>query len=109
MKGIPKTAEHNRKNSEAMKGKNKGKAPWTKGRKLGPHSAESNRRRSLSLIGNTNGKGGKGIPKSAEHNRKNSEANKGRLDPIVICPACHKSGGNSGMKRWHFDNCKEIA
>lgn len=109
MKGVPKTAEHNKKNSEAMMGKNKGNIPWCQGKKLGPNSKESNLKRSIALMGNTNGCGGKGIPKTAEHNRKNSEANKGRLDPIVICPVCKKSGGNSGMKRWHFDNCKEFA
>lgn len=25
---------------------------------------------------------------------------------IVKCPHCHKSGGKSGMHRWHFDKCK---
>ncbi len=26
--------------------------------------------------------------------------------PIVTCPHCGKSGDNSNMKRWHFNNCK---
>jgi hypothetical protein len=25
---------------------------------------------------------------------------------IVTCPHCNKSGGRSGMIRWHYDNCK---
>jgi hypothetical protein len=33
--------------------------------------------------------------------------NKGQTDKIVECPYCGKMGGNSNMKRWHFDNCKE--
>ena len=27
--------------------------------------------------------------------------------PIVTCPHCGKTGDNSNMKRWHFDNCKK--
>lgn len=34
-KGIPRTADHNRKNSEANKGKNRGNIPWNKNK---PHS-----------------------------------------------------------------------
>jgi len=25
---------------------------------------------------------------------------------ILTCPHCSKSGGKSGIKRWHFENCK---
>lgn len=25
----------------------------------------------------------------------------------IVCPHCHKVGGEPAMKRWHFDNCKE--
>lgn len=32
--------------------------------------------------------------------------NKNQKDQIVKCPHCEKLGGNSVMKRWHFDNCK---
>lgn len=28
---------------------------------------------------------------------------------LVTCPHCNKPGGTSGMKRWHFNNCKEIS
>lgn len=27
---------------------------------------------------------------------------------IVMCPHCGKEGGESGMKSWHFNNCKKI-
>jgi hypothetical protein len=33
---------------------------------------------------------------------------KGRKHPIVTCPHCNSAGGQSGMKRWHFDNCQSI-
>lgn len=26
--------------------------------------------------------------------------------PLITCPHCGKTGGNSLMKRWHFGNCK---
>jgi hypothetical protein len=30
----------------------------------------------------------------------------GKTDKRVTCPHCNKEGGISGMKRYHFDNCK---
>lgn len=27
--------------------------------------------------------------------------------PAITCPHCGKSGGVIGMKRWHFDKCKD--
>ncbi len=51
---------------------------------------------------------------SKEHIEKIAKANKGQISNFkgisqecVQCPYCGKVGGNSGMKRWHFDNCKE--
>lgn len=35
-----------------------------------------------------------------------SEEAKENLRRIVTCPHCGKSGGNSAMLRWHFDNCR---
>ncbi len=34
--------------------------------------------------------------------------NKGIKQKTVKCPHCGKEGGILNMKRWHFDNCKEI-
>lgn len=31
---------------------------------------------------------------------------KGKKFPKIKCPHCNKEGGLSGMKSWHFDNCK---
>ena len=41
-----------------------------------------------------------------ESKRKMSEAKKGKLQPIITCPHCAKSGGSSVMKQYHFDDCK---
>lgn len=32
--------------------------------------------------------------------------NKGKVVPIIECPYCKKTGGNSNMTRYHFENCK---
>lgn len=67
----------------------------------------------------------KGKPKSAEHRKKLSDAQKGRkrdpiaiaksianrktiILPLLICPHCGKHGRGSSMIRWHFDNCRHI-
>jgi hypothetical protein len=39
---------------------------------------------------------------------KLSAARKGIPKPKVTCPHCGKSGGSNVMKRWHFDNCKNL-
>ena len=42
-------------------------------------------------------------------NRKGHPAwNKGKtwVQGEIQCPHCNSIGGISGMKRWHFDNCK---
>ncbi len=43
---------------------------------------------------------------SDETKLKISEMGTGRKYSIVTCPHCNKSGGSTGMGRWHFDNCK---
>ena len=56
---------------------------------------------------------------SEETKQKMSESKKGskllntsnmkKPKPIIECPHCKKVGGSSQMKRWHFDNCKNIS
>ena len=46
---------------------------------------------------------------SEEHKRKIGDAQKGVPQPKTTCPHCLKTGGESNMKRYHFDNCKEIS
>lgn len=48
----------------------------------------------------------KGVPQTIEHINKRISALRGRKCSIITCPHCSISGGNSVMRRWHFDNCK---
>jgi hypothetical protein len=50
-------------------------------------------------------------PWTEERRLNSSNAHKGLIygpQNIVICPYCNKSGGLNGMKRYHFENCKQI-
>ena len=69
------------------------------------------------MIGNTNGSGRKGKkygPQTAESNAKRSASLMGRKIPSITgvpqpketCPHCGKVGGRPQMKQWHFDKCK---
>jgi group I intron endonuclease len=46
----------------------------------------------------------KGIPLSDEQKKKQSQSMKNL--PSITCPYCMKIGKPSGMKRYHFDNCR---
>jgi hypothetical protein len=46
-------------------------------------------------------------PVSEETREKLSLANTGYVHKKVICPYCNKQGGETGMKAWHFEKCKE--
>ena len=74
----------------------KGSVPWNKGMKGIAHLNPGNRK-----------------PKDVEYRRKISETLKGQRKGIpqkkLTCPHCGKEGGANGMKRWHYDNCKEQA
>jgi len=50
----------------------------------------------------------KGVPKSESHKEKLREANLGIKHKIITCPHCGKEGGERIIKRWHFNNCKNI-
>ena len=50
----------------------------------------------------------KGVPKSQEHRQKLRESNLGIRHKLISCPHCGKEGGERAIKRWHFDNCKNI-
>lgn len=43
---------------------------------------------------------------SQEWKNNMSKIMSGKKDRVVTCPHCNKQGGVSGMKRYHFDNCK---
>lgn len=56
-----------------------------------------------------------GVKKSDEAIVKRSATNTGKKHkphkkwsyPLVVCPHCNLSGSGPGMKRYHFDKCKE--
>jgi hypothetical protein len=50
----------------------------------------------------------KGKKMSEEAKKNISNAKKGIPKPKIECPHCGKIGGTPQMKRYHFDNCKEI-
>jgi group I intron endonuclease len=47
-----------------------------------------------------------GRKRSEESKEKQRKANTGKKDKLITCPHCKKVGGNSGMKHFHFDKCK---
>ncbi len=48
-----------------------------------------------------------GLKRTDEQKKNYSDAAKLRVWKTVTCPHCKKEGKENGMKRWHFDNCKE--
>lgn len=93
--------EIKRKMSEARKGM---KQPENVRKKISEshkgikHSKETKKR--LSEIR-------RGRKLSVQTKEKISKSNKGTKHLIVKCPYCGNEGGITGMKRWHFENCKE--
>jgi len=82
--------------------------------KKGHINSEENRlQSSLRNKGNTYGTKNKGRPApnkgmspSEESRKKMSESRTGLIHEKVTCPHCNKTGGSTGMGRWHFDKCK---
>ena len=48
-----------------------------------------------------------GKKRSRESIEKQKDSMIGICQKLITCPHCNKKGGNI-MKKWHFDNCKEI-
>lgn len=90
--GVPLSAEHKRKCSEASKGVPK---PWKRGFLF---SLESKKKMSDSH---------KGKRHTQLTKEKMSATRIGKKFSSVMCPVCNKIGGESGMKSWHFNNCKK--
>jgi hypothetical protein len=51
------------------------------------------------------GQGSYGYKPSEKANKLRSEKNTGFVHKIVTCPKCGKIGGETSMKRWHFEKC----
>lgn len=61
------------------------------------------------LVNHTSGgKGIKDYKQTEESRAKRAEALRGYKHDIVTCPHCKKVGGETSMKRWHFDNCSGL-
>lgn len=115
-KGAKNSIEHNKQVSEALRGKPKTEehkkalsvarlqmeySPELREKLAANRGKKMNDNQRAALI-----KANKGRPQTEDHKRKVSMAKLGKNQPKVICPHCHKEGGSSLMKRWHFDNCK---
>lgn len=102
-KGTIVTEGTKKKISEATKGKLKSEemkknlSKARKGKSRGKFSEEWKQNISKSL---------KGRKRSEEAVRKMVETKKGQKAKVITCPYCGKSGGNSNMKRYHFEHCK---
>jgi hypothetical protein len=51
------------------------------------------------------GKGAYGVVFSEERKQYLKQKLTGLKHGLVTCPNCSKTGGQTSMKRWHFDNC----
>jgi hypothetical protein len=120
-KGKIKTEEQKRKISESLKKRPNGNN-WL-GRK---HSEETKLKMSIAKTGENNTRYGTThsdetknkmseaakLRDNKKYSRKKSEDEKKKLSDSsknrqkVECPFCNKIGDITGMKRWHFDNCK---
>lgn len=95
-----------------------GQTPWNKGKKgLQTHSIETREKIKESSLGRKMPKKSLAQRKKISESQlgrkqsdttklKKSIANVGVRKTVVQCPHCGMLGGNSQMKRWHFDNCK---
>ena len=121
-KNLPRTKEHCEKIRQAMLGReitaqarkkiskaNKGRPSPFKGisMNVGVPKSEEHKRK----IGDAH----RGKKLSDELRQKMSEVRKGKPAPYsptryenIECPHCNKVGMKANMKRYHFDNCKEI-
>ena len=71
----------------------KGLVPWNKGLCPQPHVLEALRNANI------------GKKQSETSKAKKSLKLRGYVHKIITCPNCGKSGGETSIKRWHFDKC----
>jgi hypothetical protein len=60
----------------------------------------------VQLVNQTEGGSGPlGFKQSIETRTKKSKVMVGYVYKEITCPHCNTTGGETSMKRWHFDNC----
>jgi len=100
--------EQKKKISESKKGS----IPHNLGKKM---SDEQKKKMSESKKGRKPSKEARANMRAAQIGRKHSEETKMKMQasalarppiPVVTCPQCGKTGKSNGMKRFHFDNCR---
>lgn len=111
-KGKKKSNEHKQRLSESHKGKTVSKESiekqkTTKLERYGRFISGMEGKRHTETTKLKISKSKQGLPSDPIANQKRSEKLKGIPQSSVVCPHCGKIGGNSPMKRWHFNNCKQ--
>lgn len=125
--GVPNTKIQKDKISETLKTRyktkkhpttgvipwNKGKKGvqigWNKGLKIGPHSDESNLRRSVAIKKRLEEFGPPNLGKEPWNKGKKGLQpawNEGLKMEKIQCPHCGKLASIGNLKRWHLDKCK---
>jgi len=108
----PRSEEHKRKLSEALKGKQ----GWNIGMKMPPMPIEARQKISQALKGRISPNKGNIYPNVGLSNKKRTGIKRPEHSALMIgktwvhvkvtCPHCSKIGSGGNMKRYHFDNCK---
>lgn len=111
-KGKTKSKEHRQRLSEAHTGKvlskeTKRKIIQTKIERYGSVKSGMEGKHHSEATKLKISKAKQGKTQDPASNQKRSDALKGIAQDTVTCPQCGKTGGNSPMKRWHFDNCSK--
>ena len=98
--------KHTEETKQIMSEKKQNFIPWNKNKSGYVLQSESSRNK---ISAKTKGKNNPffGKKHSEESRIKIAESKKGKKLPTSMCPYCFLIGGGSGMKRFHFDNCKQ--
>ena len=122
-KGIPQSEEQKSKHSKFMKGRpspNKGKklseaqkkkiSEFNKDRiwYCNPSINKMIHIKDTEIVPDGFVRGRLGSTHSEEVKQRISDNMKGKKKTKISCPYCKKEGGLPQMKRWHFENCREI-
>jgi hypothetical protein len=105
--GYKQTDEHKAKRADAIRGIHRSdehKDKLREARKNQIFTAETRAKISASMTGRVRSQETKDKIRLSRVGKPSSLI--GCEQPILKCPHCDKTGGQSLMKRWHFDKCK---